>query len=64
MMEKVVKVFRSFEERERTDKEYYQSLSPQERIEILLELNRRLSTSGYHEAFERLERVYRVIELS
>ena len=63
-MEKVVKVFRSFEECDRGDKHYYQSLSPQERLEILFELNRRLPASGDHEASERLERVYRIIKLS
>ena len=61
---KVVKVFRSFEECDRGDKEYYQSLSPQQRLEILFELNRRLPVSGDHEASERVERVYRIIKLS
>ncbi len=63
-MERVVKVFRSFEECDRAEKEYYRSLTPQERLEILIELNRRLPGSGDHEASERLERVYRIIKLS
>ncbi len=39
-MEKVITVVRSFDEADRADKEYYRSLSPIERLAILLELNR------------------------
>jgi hypothetical protein len=63
-MEKVLKVFRSFEECDRGDKEYYQSLNPQQRLEILFELDCRLPVSVDHEASERLEKVYRIIKLS
>ena len=33
-MEKVLKVFSSFEEAERADDEYYASLSPQQRVDL------------------------------
>lgn len=62
-MEKVLKVFSSFEEAERADDEYYASLSPQERVDILLDM-----IAAYRESLgetgQRLERVYRVVELS
>ena len=62
-MEKVLKVFSSFEEAERADDEYYASLSPQERVDILLDM-----IAAYRESVgeteQRLERVYRVVELS
>jgi hypothetical protein len=61
-MDKVVKVSRSFDEADRADKAYYRSLTPQERLQILLELNSRWPTDDHAEAPERLERVYRVIK--
>lgn len=62
-MEKVVKVFSSFEEADRADDEYYASLTPQERVDILLDM-----IAAYRESLgetgQRLERIYRVVELS
>src|SRR4051794_16093523 len=46
LMEKVVKVMKSFAESDRADREYYQSLTPHQRLEILLELNSRWPRSG------------------
>lgn len=59
-MEKVVRIFRSFEESEKADKEYNLALSPEERLEILFELIDRVQLN---EAQPRLERVYRVVKL-
>ena len=59
-MEKVVRIFHSFEESEKADKEYYLSLTPEERLEILFELIDRYQP---HETQPRLERVYRVVKL-
>ena len=56
-MEKTVAKFRSFEEAEKADREFYKKMTPQERLDILLEL---LS----HGSEQRLERVYRVTKLS
>ena len=63
VMEKVVKVFNTFEGADRADDEYYASLTPQERVDLLLDM-----ISAYRESLgetgQRFERVYRVIELS
>lgn len=62
-MEKVLRVFSNFEEADRADDEYYASLSPQERVDLLLDM-----IAAYRESLgetgQRLERVYRVVELS
>jgi len=55
-MEKVVHVFKSIREAEEFDRDYYQSLTPKQRVDILLELVR---DSG--EAAGRFERVCRII---
>jgi hypothetical protein len=62
-MEKVVHISRSFEESDRADRAYYRALSPQQRLEILFELNSRWPANGDHEAPEGLERVYRIVKL-
>lgn len=62
-MEKVLKVFSSFEEAEEADDEYYALLSPQERVDLLLDLLAAYRES-LGEAGQRLKRVYRIVELS
>jgi hypothetical protein len=62
-MEKVLKVFSSFEEAERADDEYYASLAPQQRVDLLLDLIATYRES-LGEAGQKFERVYRVVELS
>jgi hypothetical protein len=61
-VEKVAFVARSFEEAERADREYYQGLTPLQRLEILLELNRRWPKDDHAADSERLARVYRIIK--
>jgi hypothetical protein len=56
------RLFRFLEESDAADRAYYRSLTPEERLDILLELVRRFA-EGYGEASQRLERVYRVVEL-
>ena len=63
-MEKAVRIFDSFAESDEADKAYYHSLSPKERLDILLELNRRCWDEADAETGPRLARVYRIIELS
>ena len=60
-MERKVRVFKSFEEAERADAEYYASLTPKERVDILLDLveNYRRSLG----AADRFERVCRITDL-
>ena len=40
-MEKTVTILHSFEEAEEADRNYYRSLTPLERLQILLKLNQR-----------------------
>lgn len=62
-MEKVLNVFNSFEAADRADDEYYASLTPQERVNILLDMIAAYRES-LGEAGQRFERVYRVVKLS
>ena len=59
-MEKVVRKFNSFEEADAADAREDLRLTPEQRIEILFELQER----GYADAAQqRFERVYRITEL-
>ena len=55
-VDKAFRAFQSFEEADRVDRAYYRSLTPKQRLDLLLELVRR---SG--PAAERFERVCRVV---
>lgn len=57
-MEKVVRRYGSFEEADAADREFYKSLSGNERLDILLELVRQ--TEGFENEFKK---VYRIINL-
>lgn len=61
-MGKDLQVFHSFDEADQADEEFYAGLTPQERVDILLELVAAHKESQC-EAAERFERVYRVTEL-
>ena len=61
-MEKVARVFTSFEEADNADRQAYEQMSPQQRIEMLLSLRRMMVKEG-DESAERLERVLAVVEL-
>ena len=56
-VEKKVAKFRSFEEAEKADREFYARLTPQARLEILLELLN-------HGPEQRLERTYCVTQFA
>lgn len=60
-MEKVARIFRSFEEAEEADRRFYASLTPQQRLDMMIEL---LDFRGFDSngASQRLERVYRVVQ--
>ena len=62
-MDKVLQVFHSFDDADHADEAYYADLTPQERVDILLDLVASYRES-LGEAAARFERVYRVIELS
>jgi hypothetical protein len=59
-VEKEFAVFHSFADAERADRAYYQSLTPSERMNILLEL---ISRWQGDEATKGFERVYRIAKL-
>lgn len=58
-MEKVVRIFRSFDEANRADREFYKSLTPEERMRILYEL----VWGDSSEAPQGFERVCRIAKL-
>ena len=60
LMQKVVHTFHSFAESEEANKQYHLSLSPKQRMEILMELIARGQTN---ETKQRFERVYRIVKL-
>jgi hypothetical protein len=62
-MEKVVRKFHSHAESDRADPEYYLSLTPEQGMDIMLELVARYRESFDDEARQGLKRVYRVIKL-
>ena len=62
-MQKTLQLFHSFDEAERADDEYYASLTPQQRLDILLDLIAAHRESA-GETATRLERVYRLTQLS
>ena len=63
-MEKVIKVFKTHEDAEKADREFYKSLSCQERLDILLTLIARYQRALPDETGTGLKRVYRVIKRS
>ncbi|MBK9263853.1 MAG: hypothetical protein IPM54_29120 [Polyangiaceae bacterium] len=61
-MDRSIQVFRSFEEADEADVAYYAGLTPQERLDILLNLIANYQES-LGEAATRFERIYQVVEL-
>jgi hypothetical protein len=63
MMERTIQVFHSFDGADEADETYYAGLSPQERLDILLDLITNYQES-LGETATRLERVYQVVDLA
>ena len=61
-MEKVARLFASFEDADDADRQDYERMSPRQRVEMLLWLRRSTVKEG-DESAERLERVLTVVEL-
>ena len=61
-MPRIMRQFDSHAEADAADRAYYRSLTPQQRLEILFDLVRLYREE--HGCSERLERVYRIVELS
>ena len=62
MIKPVVTKFRTYQEAEQANLEYYRRLSPAERLEILFELRARAHKED-NAAAGRLARVYRIAQL-
>ena len=62
-MEKTIRKYGSFQNAHMADVGYYRSLLPSQRMNILLELTRSNFFKN-DEAQQRLERVYRIVELA
>jgi hypothetical protein len=60
-MERVVQIFDNFEDADQADRDYYASLTPQQRLEILLDLIQ--ANSDDDENQQGFARVHRVVEL-
>ena len=63
LVKHVVQMFGSFEDAEMAEDRFYADLTPEERLDILLELVER-HRSALGETASRLERVHRINELS
>jgi len=63
-MQKIARIFRSHAEAEKSDREFYRSLTPSQRLDILLTLIARGNTTKADETGSGLKRVYRVIKRS
>ena len=61
-MDRVAQIFRSFEDADQADDQFYAELAPEERLAMLLELIER-QRSALGEAANRFERVHQVVEL-
>jgi hypothetical protein len=61
-MERTVQRFADFQSADRATMEYYRSLTPAQRIEILLELVERAQATG-DATRQGLARVYRIVKL-
>lgn len=59
-MEKVVRIFDSFEQAEAADRDERAWMTPEQRAEIFFQLRERFDTDAFTKGFAR---VYRVLEL-
>lgn len=62
-MERIARVLNTFDDADSADEEYYASLEPGERVDILLDLVE-FHRDSLGEAAQRFERVCRVTQLS
>ena len=61
-MEKIIKIYDSQEQAEEEEHKYYASLTPDKRVEILLDLISNYASTYYDGFTERLQRVHRIID--
>jgi uncharacterized protein YdeI (YjbR/CyaY-like superfamily) len=60
-VENIARKFHSFAEAEKADCEFYGSLTPEQRLEILFDM---IAAQHPHATEQRLERVCRIVKLS
>ena len=61
-MNKEYKIFDSHKDAENSEIEYYNSLDPNKRVELLLDIISNYAETYYDGFTERLQRVYRIID--
>jgi len=61
LVDRTARIFTNFEDAERADEDYYASLSPNERVEVLLAIVEQYRSS-LGESAERFERVCRIVK--
>ena len=61
-MEKVFRIFDSHNDADCEEKKYYLGLSPNQRVEILLQLVSNYSDTYNNGTTARLQRIYRIID--
>jgi len=62
-LDRTVAKFSSHEEAAQADREYYLRLTPQQRVDLVIEMMENFRKEG-DAATERFERVYRIVKLS
>ncbi len=62
-MDRSVRIAHGFDEADRADEEFYASVTPQQRVDLLLEMIAAY-TESLGEAAQGFERVHRIVELS
>ncbi|HZM03151.1 MAG TPA: hypothetical protein VFC44_09015 [Candidatus Saccharimonadales bacterium] len=61
-MEKVIRTFKSFEEADKADAEFYRALTPEQRLDILGELIARVYPDAHKQGIERVCRIIKLQE--
>ena len=61
-MEKTMRIFNSPQEADEEEYKYYASLTPDSRVEVLLNLISNYASTYYDGFTERLQRVHRIID--
>ena len=62
-MERTIKIFRSFAEAEQADKEYYRSLTPAQRIQIVLMLRKHYAGEELARGIQKVGRIVKRSDL-
>lgn len=61
-MEKKIAIFKNFAEADKADRDYYHSLTPEERLSILEILRKRYETTHYDGIQQGFRRVFKIVK--